>query len=151
MLRTRLVTLFIILASIGLVSAQLYRYSVDTSLNDWHEGVEGYIKASRMQQETGKPVLVFFYTDWCSNCQSLREKVLANDDVKNFLGKTIPVKINPENGPMENQISKEFGIIGYPSLFLISSTQQIQSINGISNITPEQFIEKCKFQIAALQ
>jgi len=132
------------------MSVQLYRYSNDVSLNDWHSNTDGFIKANLLQKQTQKPILLFFYTDWCTNCESLRENILATSDVKEFLNNTIPVKINPESGPSENQLSNEFGVMGYPTLIVISPSQQTLSLRGVSNISPQQFILKTKKAINSL-
>ena len=124
-----LISASLILIGIIFISIQLYRYSVDSSLSDWHSQTEGFIKANLEQKHNGKPILLFFYTDWCSNCRALREKVLTSSEVKKFLSHTIPVKINPETGRTENELSNEFGVMGYPTLILISPSQSIVEVH----------------------
>ncbi|MDX1812897.1 MAG: thioredoxin family protein [Gammaproteobacteria bacterium] len=134
--------LTLIFAGVVLMSVQLYRYSIDSSLQNWHSNFSGFIQANLEQKKTKKPLLLFFYTDWCPNCRKLRENVLSQNDVNQYLENLIPVKINPETGKLENQISNEFKVMGYPTILMILPSEKVLNIRGLSNITPEKFITR---------
>lgn len=141
-----IIAVSIIITSLSFMVIQLNSFSQDSSLTNWKEGIAGYITSMRDQKESNKPVALFFYTDWCPNCRKLREDVLSTPEVANFVNDNLlPVKINPEKGPLENQISEEFGIIGYPTVIIIPGLDKPPvTIRRTSNITPSQFIEQCR-------
>ena len=136
--------------SLGFISLVLLTFSVNTSLDNWYSGFSGFIQASNTQKQEQKPLLVFFYTDWCVNCKNLREKVLVDDEVQQFLKQVIPVQINPEQGVLENQLAEEFGVRGYPSLFVISPAQKARALRGVTNTSPQKFIANCQSAIKAI-
>ena len=132
--------------SIGFMSFQLQQFSQDVSLSGWNQGVQGYIKGVRQQKNNAKPVVALFYTDWCPNCKKLREDILSTPVFKEFAeNNLITVRINPETGPMENQLAEEFGVIGYPSFFIIqANSPNAKIIRKTSHISPEEFILQIK-------
>lgn len=150
MAKRTLITFAIISISIGFMTLMLSRFSVDTSLSEWHSGFDGFVKANRIQQVEQKPMLLFFYTDWCQNCEALRENVLSTQTVKEFSQSIIPVKINPEIGALENQIAEDFGVRGYPTLIVVTHDQKAKMVNGIAGKTPQEFVQKCQFVIDSL-
>jgi len=134
----------ITILSLGFITMQLSKFAVDVSLNEWGKGIEGYVKANQDQHESGKPIALFFYTDWCESCKYLREEVLVKPDVSAHFADMHPVKINPEKGEMEFILAKDYGVIGYPSFFLVDTiTGKIEQIHK-TNGTPQQFIELLK-------
>lgn len=87
----------------------------------WHTGAEGYARAEREQADTGAPLLVYFYTDWCPYCRRLDDTLLASARVDGFLGeRAVKVRVNPESGAAERALAQRYGIGGYPSLFLVA-------------------------------
>ena len=87
---------------------------------DWLEGASGYEDARRSLRDRPYPILVYFYTDWCGYCRRLESNLLTDYDTERFLAdETIRVKINPESGSEEARIAEQFGVGGYPSLFLV--------------------------------
>jgi len=148
-LKPYILGLTITFSAIAFITFQLSVYTVDTSLRDWKNDFDGYIKTTSMQMASTKPVAIFFYTDWCVNCKKLREEILAAPMVKEFVSENfLAVKINPENGKLENQLSKEFGVIGYPSFFVSTNDgKNTIRIKKTSNISPEEFINQLKFAI----
>ncbi len=150
MAKNYLATFGIIIASLAFIVFMLMRFSVDTSLNNWHKGFNGFVQASNVQQDNQKPMLVFFYTDWCENCEALRVNVLSSSDLGQCLENVIPVKINPEKGRLEAQIAKEFGIQGYPTLYLVSPTQKVLGLQELANISPEKFVQQCQTGLQSL-
>ena len=79
-----------------------------------------YDKGKSLQKalDTGKPVLVFFYTDWCGFCQKFAPtyyKVSKNSKIKkNFA----VAYVNCEKD--ENRaLMAEYGVQGFPSVFVI--------------------------------
>ena len=133
------------LISIVFIVFQLATFSNNSSLDDWDKDFQGYVKNTRAQIESGKPIALFFYTDWCPNCKKLREDILASTEVRQFMSDLHPIKINPEHGLLEDQLAKEFGIVGYPSFFIINAnTDEAIPIRRTSNITPDQFITQIK-------
>jgi thiol-disulfide isomerase/thioredoxin len=85
---------------------------------DWHRGAAGFSRAYEEARETGQPVLVYFYTDWCSYCRELDRELLADARVADYTCELIKVRINPERGAAEREIAIRYGVAGYPSLFV---------------------------------
>ena len=150
-LQKAIIAISIIFTALSFMVIQLNSFAQDSSLNSWKEGIPGYIASMREQKESNKPIAMFFYTDWCPNCNKLREEVLSTPEVADFMEQNLlPVKINPEKGPLENQISEEFGIIGYPTIIIIPGRDKTPiTIRRTSNISPAQFIEQCRQALSA--
>jgi thiol:disulfide interchange protein len=137
--------LLIVAAALILPGVLLSQLAVDVSLRQWRENAAGYKLALEEQSRTGKPLALFFHTDWCASCKQLRENVLASDRFNQFLPNVIPVKINPETSGLEKAIADRFGVMGYPT-FLLVSTQpdRIVPIRRTANVKPEAFVQACQ-------
>ncbi|NOZ54053.1 MAG: thioredoxin family protein [Gammaproteobacteria bacterium] len=139
-----IVTIAVILAGVFFATAQLSRFAVDASLAQWHDGATGYQQALAQQRATGKPVALYFHTDWCANCKKLREDVLASPIFKQYLNNIIAVKINPEKGYAEKKLADYYGVMGYPTfLMLNASTNRAKPVYRTHNITPKNFVDQC--------
>ncbi len=135
------IPLIIILSSAAFIFLALKNFSQDVSLSNWGSNFTGYTEATKMQQTSAKPIALYFHTDWCASCKTLRNNVLATAEVSAFMENLHAVKINPEIGVNEANLGKKFGVFAYPSLFIIlENGNVIKIINRISHITPEQFI-----------
>lgn len=121
---------------------QLNNFSTDASLRTWGDGLEGYIQSTREQQSSGKPMAMFFYTDWCSNCKELRENILASNEVRQAMEAFHPVKVNPEASPANQALANQFGVIGYPTFLVIQPDGAVSPIRRTAGIVPAQFVEQ---------
>lgn len=108
----------------------------------WYEGFQGYRLAMQEAAETGLPVAVYFYTDWCPYCRQLDREVLYKPEVLACFTHVIKVKINPEDGPEEEAISDRYGVGGYPSFFIQPSATA--GAVKIQRRTADDFIAFCK-------
>ncbi len=139
------IVLLIIIAALVLPGVLLSQLAVDVSLRQWHENAAGYQAALAEQSRTGKPLALFFHTDWCASCKQLRNDVLASDLFNQFLPNVIPVKINPETSQLEKAIADRFGVVGYPTFLLVTSNpNRIIPIRRTSNVKPEAFVQSCQ-------
>ena len=114
-----LISLGVISVSLVFMVSMLKGFTQDTSLSDWGNNFPGYIEASQLQSVSAKPVALFFHTDWCSSCKTLREQVLSSPEVQAFMQNLHPVQINPEISAYEETLAQEFGVMAYPSFFLV--------------------------------
>jgi len=150
LLQKTLIVIGIVITAMSFMIIQLNNYAEDSSLSNWNEGITGYVSSIQDQKENNKPMMLFFYTDWCPSCKKLREEILSTPEVTDFMGDFLAVKINPEKGPLENQISEEFGVFGYPTIIIISGPNKTPAtIKRTSNITPAQFIAQCRQALSA--
>lgn len=88
-------------------------------------------KALALAKESGKLIIVNFYTDWCPNCRRMNEKTYRDEGVLKQLGKSfIPVKLNAESSrPLiiegqaitEYQVALVFQVNSYPTTWFLSS------------------------------
>lgn len=87
-------------------------------------------------QKTGKPVIAFFYTDWCGYCKRFAptfNKITKNAQIKsNFAIAYINCEA-PENAPL----LAEYQIQGFPTVYLISpKTGEKVKIDNSELFTP---------------
>jgi thiol:disulfide interchange protein len=139
------IVLLSVSAALVLPGVLLSQLAVDVSLRQWHDNAAGYQAALEEQARTGKPLALFFHTDWCASCKQLRKDVLASDRFNQFLPNVIPVKINPETSHLEKVIADQFGVIGYPTFLIVTSNPtRITPIRRTGNVKPEAFVQACQ-------
>ncbi len=72
-----------------------------------------------------KPVLVYFWTDWCAPCKPLG---VALDELSNEIGdKVVIAKVNAETSP---GITNKYGVRGFPTMIIFKGGEVLASRNG---------------------
>lgn len=76
-----------------------------------------------LAKETGKPMIVWFYTDWCGYCQKFAPtfKKLSKD--KEIQEKFAIAYVNAEN-PNNKEIVEEFDVEGFPTLYFVNGDKK---------------------------
>ena len=80
-------------------------------------------------QETKKPMVVFFYTDWCGFCQRFAptfHKIVKSKEIKKDVGIAYVNCEKQEN----SQLMQEYGIEGFPTVFVVKDGKKTQLENG---------------------
>ena len=115
---------------------------------EWLEGANGYARGHDQSFSSGKPMMVYFYTDWCPYCKKFSQHTLADSGVQKALSKFVLVRINPEKGSRENTISKQYRVGGFPSVYFENVlngqttqeiTQAVQSAKDFASAAEEFF------------
>ncbi|HWS73172.1 MAG TPA: cytochrome c biogenesis protein CcdA, partial [Thermoanaerobaculia bacterium] len=70
-----------------------------------------------------RPVVIDFYADWCMPCKELDEKTFNDGKVADELQRFTRVKANltAADDPLTKQLTKEYAIVGVPTLVFIGS------------------------------
>ncbi|HVR96560.1 MAG TPA: thioredoxin family protein [Thermoanaerobaculia bacterium] len=118
----------------------------------WREGAQGYQQALAEAKAYNKPLVVYFYTDWCPYCREFNSKLLSTPEVQDHLRHFAVVRINPEKGMEEKRIARQYRIGGYPSFFVHpNSSQQPKPVDRMTLAgpqrrlqTPQEFVETLK-------
>ncbi|MFH0871507.1 MAG: thioredoxin fold domain-containing protein [bacterium] len=108
-----------------------------TSGVKWHAYEEGAKKA----RESNRPIVLHFYTEWCTWCKKMDGETFANPRIEEFLNLSfIPIKINGESREMIKvegketkmaDLARKFGVRGFPTtVFLESNGTTIGSVPG---------------------
>jgi len=129
------------MGTLGFAFSQLQRLSVNTSLSEWYSNAAGLQVAKNLQNNNGKPIALFFHTETCASCKQLKANVLGQDSIAQYLQNFIVVKIDPETSASERDLANRFGVLGYPSFFILKSNSTTAIRIPVSARTqPQQFV-----------
>jgi len=124
----------------------------DLVSRSWYSGAGEYVTAMDAHRSMQTPMLVYFYTGWCPYCKQLDQEILPAEEVAQFMRSVNKVRINPEAGPDERALANQFGVRGYPSVFIIPGNSdapvKIYPFKKVGEtfvaVTPGEFINECK-------
>lgn len=87
--------------------------------------------------DANKPIFVFFYAEWCHFCKE--QKLIIDDLEKEYSGKIAFSRVDAE----ENlQAIDEFGVTGFPAMFLIVDRNEFGWIyQGFSGFTEKEVLK----------
>lgn len=105
--------------AIWILSCVILAAPVSAEAGPWRNGADGHRSALLEQERDGVPMLVYFRAEWCGYCKQLDRDVLADKSVGEYLGPFAKVQINPDDGGAHRALAQQYGIRGYPSLFVI--------------------------------
>ena len=100
--------------------------------------VEDFEKAKELAAAGSKPIIIDFYTDWCSWCKKFdKEQMTTAQAIDYFTNEVVMAKVNAE---VDTVLAKKFGVKGYPTFVLTSSSgEEIDRISGYLEI--DEFIK----------
>jgi len=103
----------------------------------WEEKIETAI--AKAQNENKYILVNFTGSDWCKWCQKLTNEVFAQKEFENFAKENlILVKIDfpknieqsPETKLYNNQLAREFGVEGFPTIFILDKNGNMKLQTG---------------------
>lgn len=106
-------------------------------------GKEALTQALDSSRNTGKPVLVDFFAEWCVACRVLEEETLTNPavlaEMTGFdLYRVDITEINDDS----QAIMEHYNILGLPALvFFDPQSQEVPNARILGEMGPERFIE----------
>src|SRR6185503_8236199 len=115
----------------------------------WLHGATGFARAVEVQRELNVSLVIYFYTDRCSECRTFEDQYLPNPSVHRALQRSVAVRINPDYGTEERQIADRYGVTSYPAFVILDNEsappRNVQPFRFDGNhLTPEQFAQACE-------
>lgn len=108
--------------------------------SDWRSSAGGYNQAIFEQTHDKVPLIVYFRTDWCGFCKALDAEVFANEKVQAYLEGFALVKVNPDSSTANKELAKQFGVTGYPSVFVVRAGEKPVKVSVSGDKGADAFI-----------
>ena len=91
--------------------------------------------------DSGQPVIVDFFADWCAPCKELDEKTFGDARVAARLGDFARFKVDmTRTSPGNQALAAEYGVRGVPTVIVYHGGKEAFRITGYE--PPERFLER---------
>jgi len=128
------------------------RKEVVPEASAWLSGSAGYEQAMQERRRSRRPLILYFYTEWCGYCRQFDLGILTSYEFKQYMGEVISVRINPDAGPSARALAKEYGVKGYPSFLVFPArSDQARPVSPFRRqgdrwvaMAPGAFVQACK-------
>ena len=130
-----------------LLSAVPVRAQAQIQWLDWDAGLE-------LAQQSGRPVLVDVYTDWCGWCKRMDRDVYARPGVREYLSsRFVTIKLDAEapdpahymgRNFTSTTLAERFKVTSYPTTIFLKANGQ-HSINVPGYVPADRFLMVLKY------
>ncbi len=100
-------------------------------------------QALAQAKAAGKPVMVDFYADWCTECQRMEKGTFTNPQVRQYMGQhftALQVDVT-ENDETDRAVKQRLNVFGPPALlFFDAAGQPMKSMNFYGYKPADEFL-----------
>jgi thiol:disulfide interchange protein DsbD len=103
--------------------------------------LEDRLTAARL---AGRPVIVDYYADWCTDCVRMERLTFANADVRAALDPFVLLQLDVTNAfdPQSSALKKHFGVYGPPAtVFITASGDERRDLRFYGFRSADQFLQ----------
>lgn len=95
-----------------------------------------------LAKQTGKPLLLDFYADWCISCKEMEIKTFENAAVSQKMRQFILVQADVTRNNVAHQaLLKQYGLFGPPGILLFNAAGEEQKLQRVVGyMPPERFL-----------
>lgn len=125
------------------------------ALSDWPKDAQ-YPKIVRKASADESPLIVYFYTDWCSYCKRLNKEYLSTKNFKELSLELHKIQINPEKSSKAHSLFKsKYRGTGYPTIIvsvpgISEEFLQLQPFLKQGNLSPSEYVKELRAMIAQI-
>lgn len=115
------------------------------ALAAWHSHVDEAFAAAR---QSGKPVLVDLYADWCGWCKTMEREVFAQKRFQTYAERFVLLRVDVEDRGAGTQLQRRWSANSLPTLLLLDPKKSlIGKIEGF--LETERLIARLDRELAA--
>jgi thioredoxin-like negative regulator of GroEL len=107
-------------------------------------GADGWVDlrpecAAQVSRRSPRPLLLYFFTEWCGPCKDLDQRTFPDGAVRGFLTtRVVAVKVDCAPGPGKD-LAESLGVNSYPTMVLLDPQGvEIERLFGF--LTPQDFL-----------
>ncbi len=106
--------------------------------------LQDFDKLRNESAQSGRPILLDFYADWCESCVVMDKNVFNNHAVVDALSPFTMLRIDlTANTPMDELLMKHFNVIAPPTvLFFDSQGTEVDSKRIVGEVDADEFIQR---------
>ena len=93
-------------------------------------------------REQNKPLLLYFYADWCAPCHQLSRQTWPDDRVERLVMTSfVPVKIDVSDMEQPDQVSEHYNVVALPTIIAANPDgQPLAELYGF--VTADEFVSR---------
>ncbi len=123
--------------------------SADVEYSDGEWIVDDFDRASALAEQTGRPLLIDLYADWCPPCHTLGEEYFPSEALQPILSNFVLLKVDVDVEPGQS-MARDYGANAIPTVVVAEADgTEIDRIVGITQ-TPGEYADKLEDILAEM-
>lgn len=113
------------------------------------EWVTTYEDGLKFARQSGRPIMMEFYADWCPPCRTLEAKFFKRKDIVKLSYRLVPIRIDATVGKAQvDKIIDDYNVVGWPTIIFLSPQGEVYKNLTVISYDPKKLEENMRAAIA---